>query len=55
MLASVLGRGLRFFLVGGLIFWGGEALKLWIKKYFDWLAWSFLAVLILGFAILKVF
>lgn len=55
ILASIFGRSLRFFLVSGLIFWGGEPLKLWIEKYFDWLAWSFLAVLILGFAILKVF
>jgi membrane protein YqaA with SNARE-associated domain len=52
-LASILGRSFRFFLVGGLIFWGGESLKLWIEKYFDWVAWGFLAVLILGFAVLK--
>ncbi|WP_233258496.1 YqaA family protein [[Phormidium] sp. ETS-05] len=53
MLASVLGRGFRFFLVSGLIFWGGDRLKDWIEKYFDWLAWGFLVVLILGFGILK--
>lgn len=53
VLASVLGRSFRFFLVSGLIYWGGESLKDWIEKYFDWLAWGFLAVLILGFAILK--
>jgi membrane protein YqaA with SNARE-associated domain len=51
--ASVLGRSFRFFLVGGLIFWGGESLKDWIEKYFDWVAWGFLAVLGLGFAALK--
>jgi membrane protein YqaA with SNARE-associated domain len=53
VLASILGRSFRFFLVGGLIFWGGESLKLWIEKYFDWLAWGFLAILILGFVVLK--
>lgn len=53
VVASILGRSFRFFLVGGLIFWGGESLKTWIEKYFDWLAWGFLAVLILGFVVLK--
>jgi membrane protein YqaA with SNARE-associated domain len=51
--ASIVGRSFRFFLVGGLIFWGGESLKLWIEKYFDWVAWGFLIVLILGFVVLK--
>jgi hypothetical protein len=39
--------------VGSLIYWGGESLKLWIEKYFDWVAWGFLAILILGFVVLK--
>ncbi|HEY9610996.1 hypothetical protein [Allocoleopsis sp.] len=33
----------------------GDRLKVWIEKYFDWLAWGFLGVLILGFTLLKVF
>jgi hypothetical protein len=41
--------------VSGLIYWGGERLKVWIEKYFDWLAWGFLGVLVLGFTVLKVF
>ncbi|GAB4231550.1 MAG: YqaA family protein [Stanieria sp.] len=53
VLASIIGRSFRFFVVGGLIYWGGESLKLWIEKYFDWVAWGFLAILILGFAVLK--
>ncbi|MGQ4649104.1 VTT domain-containing protein [Lyngbya aestuarii] len=55
MLASIIGRSFRFFLVSGLIFWGGEPLKLWIEKYFDWLAWGFLAAIILGLIILRLF
>ncbi len=54
VLASVIGRNFRFFLVGGLIFWGGDRLKDWIEKYFDWFAWGFLVVLILGFVVLKI-
>jgi membrane protein YqaA with SNARE-associated domain len=52
-LASVIGRSFRFFVVGGLIFWGGESLKIWIEKYFDWVAWGFLLVIVLGFVGLK--
>jgi membrane protein YqaA with SNARE-associated domain len=55
ILASIIGRSFRFFLVGGLIFWGGEPLKVWIEKYFDWLAWGFLVVLIIGFVLFKMF
>lgn len=55
LFASILGRSFRFFLVSSLIFWGGARLKIWIEKYFDWLAWGFLGVLILGFFILKLF
>jgi membrane protein YqaA with SNARE-associated domain len=51
--ASLIGRSFRFFLVSGLIFWGGDRLKFWIEKYFDWFAWGFLAALILGFVVLK--
>ena len=54
VLASVIGRNFRFFLVSGLIFWGGDRLKDWIEKYFDWVAWGFLVVLVLGFLVLKV-
>jgi membrane protein YqaA with SNARE-associated domain len=55
MLASVMGRAFRFFLVSALLYWGGARLKDWIEKYFDWLAWGFLGALILGFAVLKLF
>jgi membrane protein YqaA with SNARE-associated domain len=53
VLASVIGRNLRFFFVSGLIFWGGDRLKDWIEKYFDWLAWGILAVCITGVVALK--
>ncbi len=53
VLASIIGRSFRFCLVGSLIFWGGESIGISIEKYFDWVAWGFLAVLILGFVVLK--
>ena len=45
MLASIIGRSFRFFLVGGVIYILGPKVRTLIEKYFDWLAW---ALLILG-------
>jgi membrane protein YqaA with SNARE-associated domain len=39
LLCSLIGRGARFFLVAGLIFWGGEALERLIRKYIDLIGW----------------
>jgi membrane protein YqaA with SNARE-associated domain len=49
IVASVLGRAGRFFLVGALAGWGGAAVKPFIEKYLGWLTLAFVALLILGF------
>jgi membrane protein YqaA with SNARE-associated domain len=51
--ASVVGRGLRFFVVAGLIFWFGPRMKAFIEKYFDLLAIAGMILLIGGFVLLK--
>jgi membrane protein YqaA with SNARE-associated domain len=53
ILVSIVGRGLRFFLVAG-IFWliGPKALP-FIDKYFNLLCLAFAALLVAGFAVLK--
>ncbi|MCX7722662.1 MAG: DedA family protein [Verrucomicrobiae bacterium] len=53
VLASVLGRSARFFAVGGLIYIFGPSIKVFIEKYFDWLAWALLGLLIAGFVAIK--
>jgi membrane protein YqaA with SNARE-associated domain len=53
VLASMVGRSARFFLVGGAIFVFGAQIKAIIEKYFDWLAWAFLALGIAGFVAVK--
>lgn len=50
--ASVLGRGARFFLVAGLIAWGGEPMERRIRKHVDILGWTFVVILIGGFVLL---
>lgn len=53
MIASAIGRSMRFFLVAGLIWKFGEGIKGFIDKYFDWLALAFTVLLIGGFAVIK--
>ncbi|HHM05787.1 MAG TPA: DedA family protein [Gammaproteobacteria bacterium] len=45
IMASAMGRGGRFFLVAGLMRWGGERMQKTLKNYIDRLGW--LAVLLL--------
>ena len=52
--ASVIGRGARFFLVGGAVRLVGPAVKPWIDRYFDLLAVAFVVLLVGGFLVLKV-
>lgn len=53
MLASILGRGARFFLVAGLMHHFGKRYKDSIEKYIDVLSLIFVALLIGGFMLLK--
>ena len=53
IISSVLGRGLRFFIVGGLIKIFGEPVKKFINKYFNLLTILFTILLIAGFLVLK--
>lgn len=49
-LASVIGRGGRFFLVAGLMAWGGERMEASLRKYVDRIGWATVAVIALGAA-----
>jgi len=54
VLASVLSRGLRFFLVSGLVYRYGEPIGLFIDRYFNLLTWVFSIIFILGFVLIRV-
>lgn len=49
VLASIISRGLRFFLVGGLIWKFGAPVKKFIDKYFNLCATAFMILLLGGF------
>jgi len=54
MLASVVGRSVRFFAVAALLYHFGPRIKEFIERYFNWCAWAFMIILIGGFLLLKV-
>lgn len=47
-LASFIGRGARFFLVAGLMKWGGARMEEALHRYVDRLGWATVAVLVLA-------
>jgi membrane protein YqaA with SNARE-associated domain len=53
LLASVVSRSARFFIVGGLIYKFGPRIQSFIDRYFDILAVSFTVLLVLSFVIIK--
>lgn len=53
VLASAVSRSARFFIVAGLIWIFGPQIKAFIDRYFNLLSVIFVALLILGFLVLK--
>jgi membrane protein YqaA with SNARE-associated domain len=48
IIASIIGRGARFFLVAGLMAWGGARMEAVLRKYIERLGWLTVALLIVG-------
>jgi membrane protein YqaA with SNARE-associated domain len=46
VLASFIGRGLRFFLVAGLVAWFGPKMEPMIVRYIEWLGWLFVFLIV---------
>jgi len=47
VLASIVGRGLRFYLVAGLMAWGGARMEALLHRYVDRLGWATVALVVL--------
>lgn len=47
-LVSLVGRGLRFFLVAGLMAWGGARMEALLNRYVDRLGWAIVVLVALG-------
>jgi len=53
LLMSAIGRGLRFFLVSGLIKWGGSAMEKSLRTWIDVLGWGLISLIIIAYFILR--
>lgn len=53
IIASAIGRGGRFFIVAGLMKWGGAKMEENLKKYVDRVGWATISIIVVTFAILK--
>ena len=53
VIGSFLGRGLRFFLVSSVLFFGGEGLEKKIRKFIDAIGWVVLALLVVIYIAMK--
>ncbi|HBT77699.1 MAG TPA: cytochrome B [Planctomycetaceae bacterium] len=53
IIASIIGRGLRFYAVASLLYFFGPTVKSWIEQYFEVLAVVFCVLLIGGFFVVK--
>jgi membrane protein YqaA with SNARE-associated domain len=49
VLGSVLGRGGRFFLVAGLMAWGGERMETRLRAWVEWLGWLLVLLVLAGY------
>ena len=54
VIVSIIGRGLRFFLVAGLMRWGGAAMEDKLKIYIDRIGWAVVGLIIAIFMIIKI-
>lgn len=55
VLASMVGRGARFFLVALLLAAGGEKLESKLREYMDRLGWGFVVLVVLGLGFYRLF
>ena len=53
VVASLIGRGARFYLVAGLMAWGGERMEGMLRKYIDWLGWLTVLLVVVLILIFK--
>ncbi len=53
VLASLVGRGARFFLVAYLIRWGGPAVEQRLRTHVEILGWAFVALLVIAYLLLR--
>ena len=53
VIASLIGRGARFFLVAAIMKWGGAPMERYLKRYIDIIGWATLIILVIAYIIYR--
>lgn len=53
LIASAIGRGMRFFLVAGLIYLGGEKMEQKLRQWVDVLGWALVAIIVIVYLMIR--
>ncbi|MGD8484405.1 MAG: YqaA family protein [Thioalkalispiraceae bacterium] len=53
VIASMIGRGARFYLVAAVMLWGGENMQLTLRKYIDRIGWLLVVVVVIAYWFIK--
>ena len=53
IIISLLARGARFYLVSGLMLWGGERMEQQLRKYMDIIGWVVVLLAVVAYVIFK--
>jgi len=53
LIVSLVGRGARFFLLSGLVAWGGPRIENSLKRYIDAIGWGLVAAGVAGYIALR--
>jgi membrane protein YqaA with SNARE-associated domain len=53
VIASMIGRGARFFLVAGLIYLGGKKMEQQLRRYVEYLGWSVVGLAVIAYLLLR--
>lgn len=53
VLASFIGRGMRFYLVSAIMVWGGGKMEKMVRTYINWIGWLVVLAVLILFIIFK--
>jgi membrane protein YqaA with SNARE-associated domain len=51
IIGSIIGRGLRFYMVAGLMYWGGDKFEAKLHAWIDRIGWATVFLLIMGYLV----
>lgn len=55
LIASIVGRAAQFFLIGGLVKWGGEEMEHKLRKYMEIIGWAVIVLAVIAYIIYQLY